>query len=308
MSFRRVLIASLSMGKNSCQAESVNNGLLDELACPPPLSSRKQVEHRVLGAVTRRRVLGGVNRRDRPIHEHCSANYVAPGHSAPIPAVFAVIAIVTHAEVLIGVIVAIVIGIVHVSKFRVLDVVWYRVALFRHPKWLADAKESLGARIVIALVVNRIPRTGSGTLVCILLESIGGIRCLIRGPDPVLGQFLAIYVYAMSFRVVFNHVPRQSYYPLDIIGFGPARIFENDDIASLNIAVGQNGKVDAVFGPKQKLVDQQVIANVDGVRHRPGWYFHGLYNECHPEEGHHESDHRRFKVLSGDTLSEWRCH
>src|SRR5215467_13235171 len=147
MSFRRALIASLSMGTNSCKAFG-SSRLLDELACPPPLSSRKQVQHRVLRAITR---------RDRPIDEHRPSYYVAPRHRSPVPAVFTVIAIVAHAKVLIGIITAIVIGVVNVAIFRVFDFVRYWIALFGHPKWLADAKEGIGACIVIALVENGVP-------------------------------------------------------------------------------------------------------------------------------------------------------
>src|SRR5215472_164688 len=235
MSFRRALIASLSMGTNSCKAFR-SSRLLDKFACPPPLSSRKQVQHRILGAVTR---------RDRPIDEHRPADYVAPRHCTPVPAVFTVIAIVAHAKVLIGIITAIVIGVLNVAIFRVFDFVRYWIALFGHPKWLADAKEGIGACIVIALVENGVPRAGGGALVGILFERARVVRRLIHRPDPVLGQLLAIYVYAMSFRIVFDDVARQTYYALDIIGFGPVRVFENDYIAPFYIAIGEDRKVDA---------------------------------------------------------------
>ena len=46
-----------------------------------------------------------------------------------------------------------------------------------------------------------------------------------------------------------------------------AGIFENDDIAAFYLSLGQERKVRAAAGCKDKFVYQQVIADQDGVLH-----------------------------------------
>jgi hypothetical protein len=53
---------------------------------------------------------------------------------------------------------------------------------------------------------------------------------------------------------------------------------------------------------KDKLVDEEVVANVDGILHRAGWHGHRLGDEGHQEEGHDDGDQQLLGIVANDTL------
>src|SRR5579862_8834809 len=131
-------------------------GSLDELAGPRPIGSGQKVRNWISIAGT-----------DRPIHEHGAPYGVGTRHGSPEAAIFAVVAVVTHAKVLVAVIEAGVILIVYALQCGVvLNIVGQRIAFMRHLERLADRIfTALIPICFLMLIVDGVLRPGWGWFV-----------------------------------------------------------------------------------------------------------------------------------------------
>ncbi len=76
-----------------------------------------------------------------------------------------------------------------------------------------------------------------------------------------------------------------------------ARIFKDDNVAAFDLALRQK-RQRASARRKDKLIDQQIVADKDRVLHRTGGYRNRLQNKGHPENRHYKRDDKRFEIFA----------
>src|SRR5262249_42262069 len=128
----------------------------------------------------------------RPIHRKGFADYEVGRHGAPISAVLAAVSIVPHAEILIGVIASIVVGIVRIAILRSPHFLRQRIPLLWNPECLPKAEPCSHPVIIITLAIHRVQRPRRDPFVHLLFKLAGIIWPLIGCSDPVLRQLLAV--------------------------------------------------------------------------------------------------------------------
>ena len=109
-------------------------------------------------------------------------------------------------------------------------------------------------------------------------------------------------IHVQLFVATLNDVTANADNPLDKIFLGIHRVFEHDDIAALGRFKGNDGFIPVGnFNAENKFVDQNVIADLQGLLHGTGRYFKGLNHECAYEQGNQNCHQDGFDILSNMT-------
>ena len=101
--------------------------------------------------------------------------------------------------------------------------------------------------------------------------------------DIRLIQQLAIHINGLVHD--FHPVARQADHALHKVLMFLVREFKDDDVTALEWAVGQNFFVPSAGAAKNKLVDQQMVADQQGAFHGSGGHFEGLRNKSRAKQG-----------------------
>jgi len=75
------------------------------------------------------------------------------------------------------------------------------------------------------------------------------------------------------------------------------RIFEDDDVAALEITVGKKFFVPMTTATEDKFVDEEMVADEEGFLHRRRRNLEGLDDEAGAEEGEDHGYEKRFKIF-----------
>src|ERR1043166_5722502 len=234
-----------------------------------------------------------------PIDEHRASDDHVTRHKAPISAVLAVVAAVAH----------------HKKAVRRHD---HRFVLYT--EFVSAPREMLAGFYAFDRVLRIINVVFLIRLTFLDLASLKR-RLIVRGvaDDPVFRQQLAVDIDLVVLKLDgFTRQADNAFYVIDLIRndrrisaavhFGVnfvARIFENDDVAALDLALRQKRQF-TTAGRKDELIHQQIIAHQYRILHRAGRNRNRLQNESHSEYRHHERDNKRFEILAHRRF--WRAH
>src|SRR5208337_163096 len=204
-------------------------------------------------------VAGGV---DRPVDEKGAAHDGLAINKAPVAAVGAVVAVIAHGEIFAR----------GNYQFIALDIFADDVDPFRlhrrNKHLIAGRREGVDQRVVTR-----------GRIV----DHVRLVERLAVDVDLLIDNFQVI--------------PGQTddtFYEMRMVLVG---IFENNDVAALQVAIGKKFFVPLAAPAENKFVDQQVIANEQGALHRRRGNLEGLDDEAGAEQRENDGNQERFEIF-----------
>src|SRR5260370_17600224 len=79
-----------------------------------------------------------------------------------------------------------------------------------------------------------------------------------------------------------------------VVGIG---ILENNNVAALQLTIGQNLFVPSARSAKNELIYQQVVADQKGAFHRSRWDLESLNDKASAKQGQNHRHEQRFQVF-----------
>jgi len=104
----------------------------------------------------------------------------------------------------------------------------------------------------------------------------------------------------------FDGVTLHADYPFDIVLVGIYRVFEDNNISSCRLLIGDPGiAADGVFYTVYEFVDENVVSDEQGVLHGAGGYFKGLDYKGPDKKRKQQRNENGFNILTDGGLALW---